>query len=87
MAIHYYAPVINGYGYDAAITNGGQLQALVTATKNLLPKKYLSLQFKICNLSVIQLRIASKISEQDLKKTIINQYITAYGDQLQMNFN
>src|SRR6185312_2627004 len=25
----YYAPVINGYGYDAAITNGQQLQALI----------------------------------------------------------
>src|SRR5438045_4721624 len=42
----YYAPIRNGYGYDEAITNGQQLQALITATKNLLPKKYVNLQFK-----------------------------------------
>lgn len=83
---NYYAPVINGYGYDAAITNGAQLQALITATKNLLPKKYLNYQFKDLQLTGDSLRTASKISEQDLKKSIINQYITTYGDQLQMDF-
>ena len=83
----YYAPVRNGYGYDVAITNGGQLQALMTATKNLLPKKFANLGFKDLQLTGDSIRNASKISEQDLKKTIINQYITTYGDQLQMNFN
>ena len=39
----FYAPVRNGYGYDVAITNGGQLQALITATKNILPKKFADL--------------------------------------------
>ena len=83
----YYAPVRNGYGYDAAITNGGQLQALITATKNILPKKYVNFQFKDLQLTGDSIRNASKISEQDIKKTIINQYITTYGDQLQMDFN
>lgn len=83
----YYAPVRNGYGYDVAITNGAQLQALMTATKNLLPKKYLNLQFRDLQITGDSIRIASKISEQDLKKTIINQYITTYGDQLQIDFN
>ncbi len=84
---NYYAPVINGYGYDAAITNGAQLQALITATKNLLPKKYLNYQFNDLQITGDSLRTASKISEQELKKSIINQYITTYGDQLQMDFN
>ena len=83
----YYAPVRNGYGYDEAITNGAQLQALLTATKNLMPKKYLNLQFKDLQFTGDSIRIASKISEQDLKKSIINQYITTYGDQLQIDFN
>ncbi|MDB5199117.1 MAG: TolC family protein [Chitinophagaceae bacterium] len=64
----YYAPVRNGYGYDVAITNGAQLQALMTATKNLLPKKYLNLQFRDLQITGDSIRIASKISEQDLKK-------------------
>lgn len=83
----YYAPIRNGYGYEQAITNGGQLQALLTATKNLLPKKYSSYQFKDLQLIADSIRTASKISEHDLTKTIINQYITTYGDQLQMDFN
>ncbi len=82
----FYAPIRNGYGYDAAITNGGQLQALLTATKNILPKKFANLGFKDLQLTGDSIRNASKISEQDLKKTIIIQYITTYGDQLQMNF-
>ena len=82
----FYAPVRNGYGYDAAITNGGQLQALVTASKNILPRKFINLGFKQLQLTGDSIRNASKISEQDLKKTIINQYITTYGDQLQMGF-
>ena len=85
--ISYYAPIKNGYGYDDAITNGAQLQALLTATKNLLPKKYLMLQFKDLQIIGDSIKNAAKISEQDLKKTIISQYITTYADQLQINFN
>ena len=83
----FYAPVVNGFGYDAAITNGGQLQALITATKTLLPKKFLSTQFQDIQITGDSLRVVSLISEQDLRKTIITQYITAYGDQLQIDFN
>jgi Outer membrane efflux protein len=83
----FYAPVINGFGYDPAITNGGQLQALVTATKNLLPKKFLSFRFQDIQITGDSLRVASQISEQDLRRTIIAQYITVFGDQLQIDFN
>jgi len=83
----FYAPVINGFGYDALITNGGQLQALITATKSLLPKKFLSSRFQDIQITGDSLRIVSQISEQDLKRTIIAQYITVFGDQLQIDFN
>lgn len=83
----FYAPVINGFGYDAAITNGGQLQALITATKNLLPKKFLAFQFQDIQITGDSLRIVSLISEQDLRRTIISQYINVFGDQLQIDFN
>ncbi|MBA2250854.1 MAG: TolC family protein [Chitinophagaceae bacterium] len=83
----FYAPVIAGYGYDKILTNGGQLQALVTASKNLFPKNFLNLQFFDLQLTGDSIRTASRISELDLKKNIINQYITVYGDQLQLGFN
>jgi|SRR6185312_3227402 len=83
----YYAPVINGYGYDVAITNGQQLAALVALNKQIYNKRNLSLQFKSLQLQNDSLANSSAIYQQDLKKTIITQYILTYGDQLQLKFN
>jgi len=83
----YYAPVFNGYGYDIAITNGQQLSALVALNKQIYNKRNLSLQFKNLQLQKDSLKITSAISKQDIKKAIVTQYITTYGDQLQLDFN
>ncbi len=83
----YYAPVINGYGYDVAITNGQQLSALVALNKQIYNKRNLSLQFKSLQLQNDSLSNSSAIYQQDVKKTIISQYILTYSNQLQLNFN
>ncbi len=83
----YYAPIINGWGYDMAITNGQQLSALVAVNKQIYNKKNLSLRFNSLQLQNDSLSNSSAISKQDIKKAIINQYITTYGDQLQLDFN
>ena len=84
---NYYAPVIDGYGYDVAITNGQQLAALFAVNKQIYNKRNLSVQFE--NLALAKRFIACifPITTQDIKKSIISQYITAYGDQLQLDFN
>lgn len=82
-----YAPVINGYGYDPVITNGQQLSALVAVNKQIYNKRNLNLQFKSLQLQNDSLINTSAISKQDIKKAIITQYITVYGDQLQLDFN
>jgi hypothetical protein len=83
----YYAPVFGGYGYDAAITNGQQLSALVALNKQIYNKRNLSLQFKTLQIQKDSLNITSAISKQDTRKAIVTQYITTYGDQLQLDFN
>jgi outer membrane protein TolC len=83
----YYAPVVNGYGYDVAITNGQQLSALVALNKQIYNKRNLSLQFKSLQLQNDSLTNFIAISKQDIKKAIISQYILAYSDQLQLDFN
>ncbi|MDE3184638.1 MAG: TolC family protein [Bacteroidota bacterium] len=83
----YYAPIINGWGYDMAITNGQQLSALVAVNKQIYNNKNLSLRFNSLQLQNDSLFNSSAISKQDIKKAIINQYITTYGDQLQIDFN
>ena len=83
----YYAPIIKGYGYDVAITNGQQFSALIAVNKQIYNKRNLSLQFNILQLQRDSLNVTSKITTRDIKKTIITQYITTYGDQLQIDFN
>ncbi len=82
----YYSPIINGYGYDIAITNGQQLSALVALNKQIYNKRNLSLQFKNLQLQKDSLRSISTITVRDIRKSIISQYITTYADQLQINF-
>ena len=72
----YYAPIVNGWGYDKAITNRQQLSALVSLNKQIYNKRNLSLQFADIQIQKDSLRISSAISQQDLKKGIIAQYIT-----------
>lgn len=83
----YYAPLINGIGYDAAITNGQQISALVALNRQLYNKRNLSLRFRDLQITGDSLKWSSAISIRDIKKNIISQYITVYGDQLQLNFN
>jgi outer membrane protein TolC len=82
-----YAPVIRGYGYSYAITNGQSLNGLVTVSKAFIGKDYLNAQFAGIGLQRDSLTNSIKLSEQDLRRTIIGQYITAYGSLQQQRFN
>jgi outer membrane protein TolC len=82
-----YAPVIKGYGYDEVITNGQQISALIQVSKSFLSNKTIASQ--MANLQLQSQAIANnvKMSEQDVIKTITDQYIVTYGEQLQLDFN
>jgi outer membrane protein TolC len=82
-----YAPVINGWGYDPVITNLQQVSAMVQVSKSFLSNK--SIGSQIAGLQVQSQGIANtiKISEQDVIKSITDQYITTYGEQLQLDYN
>ena len=85
-SINSYAPVVKGFGYDEAITNGANVTALLGVTKQFVNKKNLAAQFDNLNLLSRSIYNNIKITEQDVKRSIINQYISAYGTQLQVNF-
>src|SRR6478672_625664 len=82
-----YAPIIKGWGYDEVITNGQQISALIQVSKSFLSTKTIASQ--IASLQVQSQAIANtvKISEQDVVKTITDQYIVAYGEQLQLDYS
>lgn len=83
---NYYAPVIKGYGYDNAVTNGASLMALVSVNKTLVSAKNLQTQFEALDIQSKGIANTSRLSEQDLKRTVTGQYITAYGDLQQLKF-
>lgn len=83
----YFAPVVGGYGYAGAITNVQTFNALLGVNKQLIGKQYLNTQLAAINLQRDSIINSGAVSEQDLKKTITGQYITAYGSLQQVKFN
>ncbi len=81
-----YAPLIRGFGYEQAITNGGGLNAVVGVNQAFASKKNLVAQFRSIQIQRQGIENISIISQQDLKKTITDQYITAFGTLQQLNF-
>lgn len=86
-SVNVYAPLINGWGYDQAISNGGNFTTVVAVTKTLVGQKHLDAQYETIRLQNRGVTNTSKISEQDLKKNVTAQYIMAYGDLQQLKFN
>jgi outer membrane protein TolC len=82
-----YAPVVNGYGYSEAITNEHTLNGLMQVQKTIVGRNNINTQVETLTLQTLSLTNQSKISEQDLKKAITTQYITAYGDLQQYKFS
>lgn len=82
-----YAPVVKGWGYDGAISNLHTFNALLTVTQPIIGKSNINNQLMAIQLQNIGLQNQAKISEQDLKRSIIQQYIAAYGDLQQISFN
>lgn len=81
-----YAPVINGYGYDNALSNGKTFDALITANQNIIGKSRKDIQLEGIKLHSDSINAASKVSQQDIRKSITEQYITTYTDQQQRDF-
>ncbi|WP_143774446.1 TolC family protein [Niastella vici] len=82
-----YAPVINGYGYDEAITNKGQLQALLSVNKAFVGRRSIATQIAGFTIEAQSATNNIRLSQQDIKKTITDQYIVTFGDWLQLQFN
>ncbi|MEO5569406.1 MAG: TolC family protein [Bacteroidia bacterium] len=76
-----YAPVINGYGYDEVITNGGNYNALLGINYTIVGKNNLNNQYASLFIQKQILELKTKLSERDLKQTVTAQYITVYGQQ------
>lgn len=80
------APVIHGIGYDPAITNFANVTAIVQAARNFVTPNNLAAQIRAIDLQRRALLDTIQLSQRDLVRTITDQYITTYGDQLAVVF-
>ena len=79
------APVIHGYGYDPAITNGGQLSGIVNVSQTIVSRGNLTAQYRNLQLQNEGINNNARISEQDLKRIITLQYLNAFGTLQQLS--
>jgi len=84
---NYVAPVFDGWGYDPAITNFRQVSGMIQVSKSFLSSKSIASQMTNLQLQSQAISNNAKISEQDVIKAITDQYIVAFGEQLQLDFN
>jgi outer membrane protein TolC len=77
-----YAPIVNGWGYDEAITNIANLSGIFQANRNFLSKSNIAAQIQAIDLQRRALRDSLLLTQQDLAKSLTDQYITAYADQV-----
>jgi outer membrane protein TolC len=82
-----YAPVINGWGYDAAITNIANLTAIFQANRQFVTQGNLAARLRTIDLQRRSLLDSIQLSQKDLVRTITDQYIIAYADQQAVVFN
>jgi outer membrane protein TolC len=81
-----YYPVINGYGYDNAITNGGNYSALLGASQNIFTRNLSGPQYRNIQIQTLGSVNTTKISGHDLNRNITTQYLTAYTDYSLLEF-
>jgi len=79
-----YAPVIGGWGYDAALSSGQNITALIRMSKDLLGKNNLDTRLANYSLGIRQLLNQSNITELQLKRAVTDQYILTYAAQEQV---
>lgn len=82
-----YAPIVNGYGYDQAITNGGNVTALVGVNLPIVGKENKMSQFRNIYLQMQSQYLQGQLNERDLKKSITSQYIVVLGEQIVLTNN
>lgn len=82
-SINSYAPVIQAWGYDEVKTDIANVSALAGITREIIGNGNLRNKYQALHLQKQLTTIEGSLSEKDLRKSIISQYILAYGDQQQ----
>jgi outer membrane protein TolC len=82
-----YAPFYKNFGYDEVITDGGNYTGLVGVSQNIFNKKEVSNKYSSVELQKQLTDNSMKVSVNELKKIITDQYLTSITNYNDFNFN
>ncbi|PWA10530.1 TolC family protein [Flavobacterium sp. ZT3R18] len=82
-----YAPVINGFGYDTALSNGQSVSGLISINQKIIGRNQINSQSETFKLLKDGLVLNKKMAQKDLNKLIVSQYITASESSEQIVYN
>ena len=74
-------------GYDQAVSNGGNYAAFGQASKPVLNRFQLQTDYRILGNQGLVLRNAGRLSALDVRRSVTDQFLTAYAAQLQFDFS
>jgi outer membrane protein TolC len=82
-----YSPAYANFGYDEVVTDGGNYMGVVGVTQNILNRKDIRNRFSAVSIQRQAAANSNKITEADLRKLITEQYLAAFSDLNELNFN
>ncbi len=81
------APSYKGWGYDEAVTNGANIQAVAAVSQNLFVKKTYAPQYEALRIQNSSVNNSAKISAHELQRDIAVQYLNAFSSFQQLDYN
>ncbi len=82
-----YAPDYKNFGYDAAITNGGNYAAIASVSQDIFKGAEKKNKYEAIGLQTMSIRNTGKITKNDLIRQLSYAYVTALADNNELNFS
>jgi outer membrane protein TolC len=82
-----YSPYYKNFGYDEAITDGGNYTGVVGVTQNIFNRTEINNKYQSVTIQRQSVNNSSKISVIELKRIITEQYLAAFADFNEITFN
>ncbi|HEX2975699.1 MAG TPA: TolC family protein [Bacteroidales bacterium] len=82
-----YSPYSRNFGYDEAITDGGNYTVTGGISQSIFNGKEYQNRYSSAAITRRASENNARIAEKELKKMITDQYLTAFSDQSDLNFN
>ncbi|WP_321426495.1 TolC family protein [uncultured Bacteroides sp.] len=76
-----FSPTYKGFGYDTAISNGQNVEALLTVSKQLISQQNLKKRLDNYKLDKKSIENQARLSTDIVEKTVTEQYITTFLNQ------